>query len=86
MRAINDRIFIRRASAHKTSAMGLQVIDHSKTNQGEIVAAGPTSGFERGQQVVFAQDKKGARHEVVVIDHQELLALRAADVIAVLED
>ena len=81
LKAINDKVLVRRAAADKTSPGGIVLVKDKQHDRGEVVAAGPLAIVKVGDVVVFDTDNA----EVHKVDGQELVLLRDADLLAVVE-
>jgi chaperonin GroES len=93
IRPLYDRIVVRRIDAQTTSRGGIIIPDKAaeKPNQGVVTAVGPGALLENGQirplavavgdRVLFG--KYAATEQT--IDNEELLIVREADVLAVIE-
>jgi chaperonin GroES len=92
-RPLHDRVVIRRIDAEDKSAGGIIIPDTAKEKpmQGEVVAVGPGARNEAGQ-IVALDVKPGDRilfgkwsGTEVKIDGEELLIMKEADIMGILE-
>ena len=93
-RPLHDRVVLRRVTAEQKSAGGIIIPDtaQEKPMEGEIIAVGPGATNEQGQ-VVALDVKPGDRvlfgkwsGTEVKLDGEELLIMREADIMGVLDD
>jgi chaperonin GroES len=93
-RPLHDRVLVRRLEEEQKTAGGIIIPDTAKEKpmQGEILAVGPGARGEDGKLVPL-DVKKGDRvlfgkwsGTEVKIDDQELLIMKEADIMGVLEE
>ncbi|OHV78471.1 co-chaperone GroES [Ensifer sp. LCM 4579] len=91
---LHDRILVRRLSSEEKTKGGIIIPDTAKEKpqEGEVIAAGPGARNEQGQ-VVALDVKVGDRvlfgkwsGTEIKIDGEDLLILKEADVLGVIED
>ena len=92
-RPLHDRVVVKRIDAEEKSAGGIIIPDTAKEkpSQGEIVAVGPGGRDEKGT-IVPLDVKKGDRilfgkwsGSEVKLDGEDLLIMKEADVMGVIE-
>jgi chaperonin GroES len=92
-RPLHDRVLVRRVTAEEKTPGGIIIPDTAKEKpqEGEIVAAGPGARDERGELVAL-DVKPGDRvlfgkwsGTEVKIDGEELLIMKEADILGVVE-
>lgn len=92
-RPLNDRVLVRRIDADQKTAGGIIIPEtaQEKPHEGEVIAVGPGARNERGE-LVPTEVKKGDRvlfgkwsGTEVRIDGQDLLILKEADILGVVE-
>ena len=93
-RPLHDRVVVRRIDAEEKSAGGIIIPDTAKEkpSQGEVIAVGPGGRDEAGKLIPI-DVKVGDRvlfgkwgGTEVKIDGEELLIMKEADVMGVIED
>ncbi|MFC0804792.1 co-chaperone GroES [Ensifer sp. P24N7] len=91
---LHDRILIRRVSSEEKTKAGIIIPDTAKEKpqEGEVIAVGPGARNEQGQLVAL-DVKVGDRvlfgkwsGTEIKIDGEDLLILKEADVLGVIED
>jgi len=93
-RPLHDRVVVRRIDAEEKTASGIIIPDTAKEKpqQGEIIAVGPGARNEKGERIPIdlkAGDRvlfgKWSGSEVR-LDGQDLLIMKEADILGVLEN
>ena len=93
IRPLHDRVIVKRLEAERTTASGIVLPDTAgeKPDQGEVIAVGPGARDEQGKVLPMSL-KIGDRilfgkwsGTEVKIDGEELLIMKEADVLGVLE-
>lgn len=91
---LHDRILVRRVSSEEKTKAGIIIPDTAKEKpqEGEVIAVGPGARNEQGQ-LVELDVKVGDRvlfgkwsGTEIKIDSEDLLILKEADVLGVIED
>ncbi|HSG90247.1 MAG TPA: co-chaperone GroES [Pseudomonadales bacterium] len=94
IRPLHDRVVVRRIEAESRSAGGIVIPDSAseKPDQGEIIAVGPGASLDSGEvrplsvrvgdRVLFGR-YSGSE---VKLDGEELLVIREADILAVIDE
>jgi len=93
LRPLHDRVIVKRLDQETKTASGIVIPDAAaeKPDQGEVLAIGPGKRNDKGDQISL-DVKVGDRvlfgkyaGQTVKVDGQELLVMRAEDIMAVVQ-
>lgn len=89
IRALSDTVFVRVSPPNAEVGGGIVVPREARNDEhiGQVVVSGPeASEVQSGDRVVFKKYQARMAYETAIVGEEELLVLRAPEILAVLED